>query len=216
MTESEINNILFANVLSIPILDKQKASKEILSLDKSFSFWDDYRFTQMFPLMTKSGDIGANGASNAKNGEFNWTKMSELTPTIVEWCDNFVFPWIGMRTRIMALVTQPGVANYEHIDCNINELNTLQHKFRIVLQGKTDTLYWLTDKGKVPAPDTEHAFIINGGWPHGMINSGTEPKVTLALGAPWKGNDDYGADIEILQKNNEFKMPKNIDHLWKK
>mgnify|MGYP000160988858 CR=1 FL=1 len=64
----EVKNILFASVLSIPILDKQKATKEILSLDKTFSFWDNYRYTQMFPLMTKSGTIGVDGTSNENNG----------------------------------------------------------------------------------------------------------------------------------------------------
>jgi hypothetical protein len=212
---SEVKNILFASVLSIPILDKQKATNEILSLDKTFSFWDNYRYTQMFPLMTKSGTIGVDGTSNEKNGVFNWTEIAEQTPTIVKWCDDFVFPWIGMRTRVMALVTQPGEANHEHFDCNANELDTLQHKFRIVLQGKTDTLYWLTNKGQVNAPNIEHAFIMNGGWPHGMVNTGNKPKVTIALGAPWCGKDDYGVDIEILQKKDKFKMPKKIHHLWK-
>jgi hypothetical protein len=212
---SEVKNILFASVLSIPILDKQKSTKEILSLDRSFSFWDDYRYTQMFPLMTKGGDIGADGTSNEKNSGFEWTEITKQTPTIVEWCNNFVFPWIGMKSRVMALVTQPGSANHEHFDCNKNELDTLQHKFRIVLQGKTDTLYWLTDEGRVNAPDTEHAFIMNGGWPHGMVNTGNTPKVTLALGSPWRGKDDYGDDIEILQEKDKFKMPEKIHHLWK-
>jgi hypothetical protein len=212
---SEVKNILFASVLSIPILDKQKATNEILSLDKSFSFWDNYRYTQMFPLMTKSGYIGVDETSNEKNGGFTWTEVAGQTPTIVDWCNNFVFPWIGMKTRVMALVTQPGEANHEHFDCNANELDTLQHKFRIVLQGKTDTLYWLTNKGQVNAPNIEHAFIMNGGWPHGMVNTGNKPKVTIALGAPWCGKDDYGVDIEILQKKDKFKMPKKIHHLWK-
>lgn len=212
---SEVKSILFANVLSIPILDKQKASEEILSLDKNFSFWDHYRYTQMFPLMTKNGDVGVDGTSNEKNGDFNWTDIAGQTPTIVKWCNDFVFPWIGIKTRVMALVTPPRAANREHFDCNANELDTLQHKFRIVLQGKTDTLYWLTSKGRVNAPDVEHAFVMNGGWPHGMVNTDNRPKITLALGSPWCGKDDYGDDLEILQKTDEFKMPEKIHHLWK-
>jgi hypothetical protein len=48
-----------------------------------------------------------------------------------------------------------------------------------------------------------------------MVNTDNKPKVTIALGAPWCGKDDYGVDIEILQKKDKFKMPKKIHHLWK-
>ncbi len=205
-------NLLFAKVNSLPILDKEKAAKEILALDTGYSFWDDYRYTRMFPLMTKNGNTGYNGAVNSQTGDFQWTTFAPST--IIEWCENFVFPWIGMKTRVMALVTLPGVANHEHFDCQPNELNTQQHKFRIVLQGKTDTLYWMTDNGNVHAPDIEEAFIMDGGWPHGMINTANEAKVTIALGAPWNGKEDYGNDITLLQNRNDFNMPKEFNHLW--
>jgi len=206
------DNLLFAKIDSIPILDKEQATKEILALNSKFSFWDNYRHTQMFPLVTKGG-LGVDGTSNNQPGDFQWI---EHTPTvIVNWFEDYLFPWIGHRARVMALVTQPGAANNEHIDCNPHELNTLQHKIRIVLQGNTSTLYWVTDKGNVPAPDIEHPFIMDGGFPHGMINTSKESKVTLALGAPWNGKDYYD-DITILQDRNNYKMPADISHLWKK
>ena len=205
------DNLLFASIDSFSNLDKKQAAREILSLDNSFSFWDDYRYTRMFPLMTKNGGVSMQGSSNAQDGEFYWTPFAPKI--IVDWFEEQVFPWIGMKARVMALITQPGVANYEHIDCSPHELNTLQHKFRIVLQGRTDTLYWMTDKGKVFAPNTDKAFIMDGGWPHGMINTTDEIKVTLALGAPWNGKDSYD-DITILQDRNDFVMPKEINHLW--
>ena len=206
------DNLLFARVNAIPILDKEQAAREILELDIKHSFWDDYRYTRMFPLMTKNGSTGQSGTSNRQEGQFAWT---EFTPQIIiDWCETYVFPWIGMKTRVMALITEPGVANHEHIDCNPDELHTLQHKFRIVLQGKTDTLYWKTSNGDVAAPDIEEAFVMDGGWPHGMINSTGLPKVTLALGAPWNGKDNYDSDITLLQDRNNFVMPDQIDHLW--
>ena len=208
------DNLLFARVNAIPILDKERAAKEILALDIKNSFWDDYRYTRMFPLMTKNGNTGLSGTINQQAGQFAWTAF---TPQIIiDWCEAYVFPWIGMRARVMALITQPGVANHEHIDCNPDELNTLQHKFRIVLQGRTDTLYWKTSNGDVPAPDVEEAFVMDGGWPHGMINTDSMPKVTLALGAPWNGKDNYGDDITLLQDRNDFVMPSEINHLWNK
>lgn len=207
-------DLLFAKITRLPLIDKRKAVEEISKLDISKSFWDDYRYTRMFPLMTKNANLGMEGTSNYRPGEFEWTSIAPKT--IVDWCENYVFPWLGMKTRVMVLITQPGVANYEHIDCERNELNTLQHKFRIVLQGKTSTLYWITDKGNVAAPEIDEAFIMDGGWPHGMINTTDDVKITLALGAPWNGKDDYKDDVVLLQNRNDHSMPIDIDHLWKK
>jgi hypothetical protein len=213
MTKKKADNLLFATINSLPSINKQQISKEILELRGRLSFWDDYRHTEMIPLMTKGG-TGKTGALNNQPGEFEW--LDHSPPMLVEWFENHVFPWIGMKARVMALITQPGVANNEHIDCAPSELNTLQHKFRIVLQGNTNTLYWMTDKGNVPAPDVDGPFIMDGGWPHGMINTSDQPKVTIALGAPWLGNESYGDDITIIQDRTLFTMPNEIDHLWKK
>jgi len=207
------DDLLFATIDSLPILDKVHAASEILALPEYYSFWDDYRYTQMFSLMTRQGVASREGVSNAQSGDFLWTDIAPRV--IVDWCEDHLFPWLGMRSRIMCLVTQPGVANYEHIDCAPHELNTRQHKVRIVLQGNTDTLYWMTEGGNVHAPAITGAFVMDGGWPHGMINIGSIPKVTLALGAPWTGKAEYN-DITILQHRSSYRMPKNIDHLWHK
>jgi hypothetical protein len=205
------DEILFATIDSLPNFDRQQAAKEILALPDSYSWWDSYRGTKMIPLMTKSGQGTRSGSSNEIQGDFSWV---EYAPSVItEWFDNYVFPWTGCKSRVMALITQPGIANKEHIDCDPHELNSLQHKFRIVLQGKTNTLYWLTDKGTVFAPDCESAFIMDGGWPHGMINNTDDVKVTLALGAPWNGKDNYN-DITILQKRSDFVMPEGIESLF--
>jgi len=200
-------NLLFAQV-DLPVLDKKLAAEQILAIPNRYSFWDNYRSTKMIPLMTKSGME----ASNHVSGEFNWTPH---TPTIIsDWFDHVVFPWMGMRARTMALITQPQFPNTEHIDCEPNELDTQQHKFRIVLQGRTDTLYFITDKGRVPAPEIDSAFIMDGGWPHGMTNTTDEVKVTLAVGAPWTGNDHYD-NIELLMNRNDYRMPDNLSAYWR-
>ncbi len=211
MTKSA-DNLLFATVDTLPTLDKVTAAKQILSLDDSLSWWDDYRYTKMFPLMTKEGKIGKHGTHNTKSGNFHW--VDHAPKIIVDWFEDHVFPWAGTKSRVMALVTQPGVSNYEHIDCQRHELNTRQHKFRIVLQGKTSTLYWVTDAGRVYAPDIEQAFIIDGGWPHGMINSTDDIKITITMGAPWEGLDDL-SDLTLLQRRSDFTMPGDLEKYWK-
>jgi hypothetical protein len=201
-------DIMFARV-NFAILDKAEAAKQILAIPDKFSFWDNYRNTKMIPLMSKGGML----ASNSIPGEFNWT--NHAPKIITNWFDEIVFPWMGMKARVMALITQPGFPNYEHIDCDPQELTTRQHKFRIVLQGRTDTLYFITDKGNVPAPEIDGPFIMDGGWPHGMVNTTDDFKVTLALGAPWNGNDSYD-NIELLMDKTKYRMPDDLGGYWKK
>jgi hypothetical protein len=205
------DNLLFASI-DIPVLDKKQAAKEILALDDSSSWWDEYRHTKMFPLMTKGGEQSKQGTDNRRQGEFYWVPYAPKI--ITDWFDNIVFPWLGMKSRVMALVTQPGVSNNEHIDCDRRELNTRQHKFRLVLQGRTDTLYWITDQGKIKVPQVDSPFIMDGGWPHGMTNATNEIKVTLALGAPWNGHDDYGSEVTLLQNRNDYTMPTDLEPYW--
>ena len=202
------DNILFASV-NLPILDKVKATQEILSIDDNLSFWDEYRNTRMIPLMTKLGSTGIEGTSNYKTGEFMWVKHTPKT--IINWFENVVFNWLGERSRIMALITKPNFSNNEHIDCNRNEINTRQHKFRIVLQGETSTLYFITKEGKVRPPNIDTAFLMDGGWPHGMNNFTNELKVTLALGAPWTGKDNYENDLTYHLYRQDYSMPDRLD-----
>jgi hypothetical protein len=209
---TDSDHLMFANVY-MPIFDKEKAAKAILALPDQFSFWDDYRYTKMFPLMTKQGQGSLQGASNYRGGEFTW--LPYAPKEIVHWFEDHVFPWCGTKSRVMALITQSGTANYEHIDCEPNELNTRQHKFRIVLQGQTDTLYFKTTAGDIPAPNVEGAFVMDGGWPHGMTNTGKDVKVTLAMGAPWTGNDLYN-NIDILMDRRQYTMPSDLKSFWKR
>ena len=202
---------MFAAV-DMPILDRVTASKEILQLEDRLSFWDDYRYTKMIPLMTKLGRGAKFGTDNRNTGEFQW--LSYTPAVIKEWFDHVVFPWTGMQSRVMALITQPGVSNHEHIDCDPHELNTRQHKFRIVLQGSTDTLYFKTTAGNIAVPDVTGAFVMDGGWPHGMTNTSNDIKVTLALGAPWTGKDSY-TDLTLLMNRNDYQMPSDLTPFWK-
>ena len=208
---TDSDHLLFASV-DLPILNKEWAVDDILSLPEEFSFWDDYRYTRMIPLMTKRGRRSMQGASNYTTGDFTW--LPYTPKEVAYWFEDHVFPWCGTRARVMALITQPGVSKYEHIDCEKHELNTRQHKFRIVLQGTTDTLYFTTKQGNVHVPNVDGAFIMDGGFPHGMTNTGKDVKVTLAMGAPWTGNDHYD-NINILMDRRQYMMPDDLTKYWK-
>jgi hypothetical protein len=198
--------MLFASV-DLPLLDKELAAKQILALPNEATFWDSYRNTRMVPLMSRNGATSSQGVRKNDQGDYIWTPF---TPKIIsDWFDNIVFPWMGMQTRVMALITQPNFSNYEHLDCQLDELNSQQHKFRIVLQGKTDTLYFVTKNGNLHVPDVPGAFIMDGGWPHGMTNATNEVKVTLAAGSPWHGNDNYN-NIKVLLDRRNYSMPDDL------
>ena len=62
------------------------------------------------------------------------------------------------------------------------------------------SLYFLDrDNNKVYAPNY-HTYILNGGHPHGLEPA--EEKLTICLGSPWKGEDNY--DNELYTMNVSF------------
>lgn len=203
-----MNDILFATV-DLPLPDRAAAAQSILAIDDHYSWWDTYRSTKMYPLMVKGGVT----ADNGKQGEFLWHPCAPQI--IIDWFEGVVFPWVGSKSRVIGLVTQPHFSNTEHIDCEPHEVGTLQHKFRIVLQGETDTLYWNTGDGVVPAPKTDRCFIMDGGWPHGMTNSSDSVKVTIALGSPWNGRNHYD-NITVLQRRSDYVMPADLSPYFRK
>lgn len=207
-----MSDILFAKV-NIPELDNLKAVEEIYKIEEKFWFWDDYRATNMLPLMTKGAQKGADGAINRyRTDEFQWI---DYTPEVIrDWFDQTVFPWLGSRSRVMALKTRPGFSNHEHIDCDPAELGSRQHKFRTVIKGETDTLYFITDQGNIHVPNIASPFIMDGSWPHGMTNNSQEEKLTLAVGAPWNGKDDY-KNIEELMYKSHYQLPDNLSKYFK-
>ena len=204
MTDVPAGNLLFAK-LNLSPMDKTRAICQIEDLKGTGSFWDPYRGMYLTPLM---------GRSKGKVELFEWFEYAP--PAIIEWVEEVLFPFTEMRSRIMVLHTPANTANNEHIDCNRSELNTLQHKFRIVIRGQVDTLYFMTKEGHVSPPHIEEGFIMDGGWPHGMNNTDSETKLTLALGFPWQGQEKYDERVELLLNRNDYVMPDEIDHLWQK
>lgn len=193
-------NILFAK-LNVPVLDKQLAVQQFEDLKGHGAFWDKYRGMYLTPLMLRTD-----------SQQFEWAEYAPSS--IVEWAEEVLFPFVGMRSRIMVLNTPAGTANNEHIDCNRTELNSLQHKFRIVLRGTVESLYFITKTGNHSPPNIDEGFIMDGGWPHGMINTGNESKLTLALGFPWTGQETYDDRVELLMNRNDYEMPDTIETYW--
>jgi hypothetical protein len=204
------DDLLFGS-LNLPMIDKEKALSEIRPLiGTEHMFWEPYRGMNMIPLMSKGSAQGYDSIiSNKYNDEFVWSSFAPNT--LIDYFEEVVFPWMNMRTRVMILLTPPNTANNEHLDSRLHEVGTRKHKFRIVLQGTTDSLYFITRNGNVFAPSIDQPFLMDGSWPHGMDNTCDGYKVTLALGSPWEGLDDYGDKLSVLLNRNDYMLPDDIE-----
>lgn len=205
---------LLCATLSFPRLDKQRCVSEFKAVPESYWFYDQYRHTSMLPVMTMGGSGGLKGASNFREKQpYEW--LPYVPETLKQWFDQFVFPWMGMRARISLLRTQPGQENNIHIDCSPSSFNQRQHKFRVVLQGRTDTLYFVTKTNNaLRLHDSELPFIMDGSWPHGMTNTSKEEKFTIAVGAPWNGLDTYDNIVNATYLNRQYHMPDDYEQYF--
>jgi hypothetical protein len=199
---------MFASI-DMPVPDKNIVLSEIHKVDEQYWFWEGFRATTMLPLMTKNSGLGVTGSSNKIQGEYTWTSFAP--PTIIKWFEEHVFPFLGMKTRVMLLRTEPNSNNNEHVDCGRNEIGTRQHKFRWVVDGDTSTLYFITKSENVTSPKIDLPFIMDGGWPHGMNNIANKKKYTIVAGSPWNGNDSYDSRIKILLNRTNYQLPENCD-----
>ena len=74
------------------------------------------------------------------------------------------------------------------MDSKVDEIGTLQHKFRIVLNGDVDKLYFIDKKyNRVYIPENYTTYVLDGSHPH-ALEPGTEEKVTLCIGVTRIGN----------------------------
>ena len=70
-----------------------------------------------------------------------------------------------------------------------------------MFRGNVTDLRWITSNGYVVNQDTNKPYIISGRWPHDMVNTHSEIKYTLCLGAPWEANLNNEIYTAMLQKS---------------
>lgn len=183
---------MFDKLLYLP-LDIEKAP--LTCLDKlndkknDLLIRDNYRNCFHVPMMMMA------------DGGFVWTDISKEFPDLIEWAEDVIFPWTG-RSRIMIITTPSAQENPPHIDCSPEMFNTLQHKFRYVLQGNIDDLIFMSDQGDIHLDETiDKPFIMSGKWPHYMKNNTNNTKFTFAFGAPWDGNLEDATYKNVLNRS---------------
>ncbi len=160
---------------------------------------DNYRTCLHIPLMSPKGEL---------------TSIGEKVPELIEWLYEYVIPWTA-PTRVRVLVTEPRHSNAPHIDCSPKKFKSLQHKFRYVFQGKRDSLIFYNGNENVTIPDIDKPYMINGAWPHEMINDCDERKYTLVLGAPWEPKETDTNYVNMINKSfKSFKKDYIGSHEW--
>jgi len=187
------------------------------------SFDDKFRNCRHIPIYVTDGNKIEN------TGIKRWSKESEQLPEIRTYIEKYVQPWAGNLGRIVVICTLPGETNPTHIDCSRKNFanNTLEHKFRVVIRGQTDNLYFNGQDENYHINENllQQPFMMSGYWPHTMVNNDKTMKFTLAMGSPWDvDKDNLQYDKLILKSLAKYKssyigksqmtMPTNIDEYF--
>lgn len=171
---------------------------------------DEYRVSPSIILMSPEGE---------------WLPIAKKIPDFVEWTEDFLFPW-SQRSQLVVITTKPNHSMAPHIDCAPPKFaNNIQHKFRHVIRGNTNSLRYLKKDSNEFVPSTDQPYIISGRWPHDMKNDYEEVKYTLCLGAPWEPNLQDPRYKNMLEKSYEkykdkymsydgWKLPNNFKELF--
>lgn len=204
-----MKKMLFSE-LDIPLIDKAKTVEWLTSIPEDYWFFDTYRKCFMLPIMTRNGRstkadmLQHNVKTNI--ADFSWV---HFTPNFIKkYFKKNIFNWTKMKSRIVVIRTMAKKENPVHIDCFPEGFNKKQYKLRIVVQGTSDTLYFKTRSGKTWAPFTEKPFIMDGSWPHGMINSSHLDKYTICFGSPWTYSE-HNPNLNTLMFANSEELPKD-------
>ncbi len=200
MENERKHELLFAS-LALPIPKKQEWMEKVSVWSDKYWFDDPYRSNQVLPLRNQTGEFGFKKNENHPNKGlvYQWTPAA--FPEVILYFEEHVFPWTTSQCRVAILRTRAHAKNEIHIDCAPEKMGTIQHKFRLVLQGRSDTLFFVTASGIVRAPRVESPFLIDGSWPHSMINNDDVDKYTLVLGAPWTSSTSYPKIDRFISKS---------------
>jgi hypothetical protein len=171
---------------------------ELLALDASYWHYNEFRNCNMLSIFNPGGRLGK--VDLGVKSEFEFTDAAAHCPTMVKFLTDQVLWWMEPPGRVTILRTPPGYDMPVHLDCSLEESGTIQHKWRFVIKGDIEKLFFLDqDLNKVYAPVENRCYVIDGGHPHRIEVSDTE-KITICIGSPWKGdslNSDYVSRLNL-------------------
>lgn len=198
-----------------------KIYNEVLTITKNHWHYNEFRGCFMLPVYNGGGQLGT-GRIGQHNLNFGYTEpVQEKCATLISLIEDAIWPWMEPRGRVTILRTPAGVALKPHLDSLENEIGTLQHKWRLVLHGEIDKLYFIdANYNSMYVPDTNRCYVLDGSHPH-ALKAGETEKMTLCIGSPWHGepNKKYHTLLDypnslLVTRPNELKEAWT-DPFWK-
>jgi len=189
--------------LDVGVTDQEREEmlKEVLALSDDVHHWNEFRGCRMIAIYNGGGRLGGRVSGvDTKEGIFEYTQAGQQCPTIQRICEEKLFPFMTPPGRVTILRTAPGTGLNVHLDSQEKEIGTLQHKYRIVLNGNIGKLYFV-DKNynNVYVPPYYNSYTMDGSHAH-SIDADQEEKITLCIGAPWHGEENNLYN-ELLDKS---------------
>jgi len=197
--------------------DLEQMHEEVVRVPKSFWYENDYRGCDMLPLMNRGGHGKSAAIAKDTQSPFAWTEAGDLCPHIKALTLKKIFSLMEQESRVTVLRAAPGARLNVHIDCRIDEVGRFQHKFRVVLNGRTSDLYFVGPDGeqKIGAPLDNPVYILDGGHPHASENRTNEDRYILCVASPWRGeNKKYQQLLRSHVANAMFIPRPKIEANW--
>lgn len=203
--------------LGIDDQDRKLMYAEVMGSNDDAWHYNEFRGCYMLPVYNAGGQLGGQAkGKNTKYGEYDYTEPAKNWYRTQQILNTKVFPWMDPVGRVTILRTPVGFGLNVHLDSTEDEIGTSQHKFRIVLNGNVDKLYFIDKhKNEVYIPDNYYTYVLDGSHPH-ALKPGTEEKVTLCIGAPWNGEltPDYNKLLENSLYNMKVSRPESLEDSW--
>jgi len=200
--------------------DRQHMLQEFLSIPDSFYLYNKFRGCRILHVYNGLGSridsTIVNQRENSTKGSFAYTDIEMYIPKTKKILKEKIFPWMSPVGRINILRTAPNQGLNLHLDSKESEVGTRQHKYRLVLSGDIDRLFFIDKHGnQVYVPQYYSSYVLDGTHLHSLEASDKE-KITLCIGTPWNGEPTQGY-INLLS-NASFKMnvsrPSMVESAW--
>ena len=197
--------------------EKQTILEELLAVPDEFYQSNSFRGCRILPIYNGGGLRGQREETGDTTvGDFVYTDVEPFIQKSIKIFEEKIFPWMEPVGRLNLLRTAPGLGLNTHLDTKAEEVGTRQHKYRLVLNGKIDKLFFLDKNGnKIYVPQCYDSYVLDGSHPH-SLDPGEEEKITLCIGRPWDGHptDKYTEFLQNALFTMKVSRPEKIEESW--
>ena len=171
------------------------------------SLWNPNKFRNSYFLTLYTRSISEVKKDNEAE-ELKWL-MNKTPMCLRSWIEDKLMPYFEPFGRVALIKSLPGDCMNVHVDAGKVSFDRMlmEPKFRYVMDGTLDDLYFETNEGSIQCKPCSPSYIIDGAWPHYAINKENKRRYVLGVGRPWLGqiNDRLKKVIEttLLTKKEQ-------------